>query len=80
MHSLLTISVAPLYIAYSLALTDSHKQSKLRMTPALRPQNIRTKWTNTLHNSLWTSSPIDLLCQADENWTDTHPYTRYGPS
>jgi hypothetical protein len=35
MHSLLTISVAPLYIAYSLALTDSHKQSKLRMTPAL---------------------------------------------
>jgi hypothetical protein len=26
------------------------------------------------------SSPIDLLRRADENWNNTHPYTRYGPS
>ncbi len=26
------------------------------------------------------SSPIDLLCRADKNWTNTHPYTQYGPS
>jgi hypothetical protein len=76
-HSLLTtlVTLAPLHIASSFVLTDT-KLRTLHLPQYLNEMDkFTTQWT-----SYGPSSPIDLICQADKNWTNTHPYTQYRPS
>jgi hypothetical protein len=53
--------------------------------PHKAPQPTTTKPSNRhsllLYNAAYGPlAPTDLLRRADENWTRTHPYSRFGPS
>jgi hypothetical protein len=53
--------------------------------PHKAPQPTTTKPSNRhsllLYNAAYgTLAPTDLLRRADENWTRSHPYSRFGPS
>ena len=75
-------------IAHEALYDDNHAQVESLLSsrdPHKAPQPTTTKPSNRhsllLYNAAYgTLAPTDLLRRADENWTRSHPYSRFGPS